>query len=286
MLNIGLIGSTKILEPHVRRIQKNPKIDIIGKASFGSTSQLDSFHFSIPEFNRIELIERADIIIMDDTSLMPFNLLCDIVKKSKHIFTTEYLKLSIDECTTLVKLTSESGSIVQIKNPYFFKPAVQWLNDNLITPTFVDISNFKADLNDDELISLLLMLLKITRNNPKKINAVSYQSKESNSRFNNVHLEFSNSSVVNINYGMLNTQQEFKIKAFSSGQFVFFNLRNNTYHNNDNILNLSGYSSTNEFDTFINTIINKTPAISGIEDYLTVLQTMQKIDKKINQLST
>ena len=286
MLNIGLIGSTKILEPHVRRIQKNPKIDIIGKASFGSTSQLDSFHYSIPEFNRIELIERADIILMDDTSLMPFNLLCDIVKKSKHIFTTEYLKLSIDECSALVKLTSESGSVVQIKNPYFFTPAVQWLNDNLITPTFVEISHFIADLNDDILISLLLMLLKITGNNPKKINAVSYQSKESNSKFNNVHLEFSNSSVVNINYGMLNTIQEFKVKAFSSGQFVFFNFRNNTYHKNDKILNLSGYSSTNEFDTFINTIINKTPAISGIEDYLTVLQTIQKIDKKINQLST
>lgn len=286
MLNIGLIGNTKILEPHVKRIQKNPKIDIIGKASFGTTPHLDSFHYSIPEFNRVELIERADIIIMDNTSLLPFNLLCDIVKKSKHIFTTEYLKLTADECTTLVKLANESGSVVQVNNPYFFTPAIQWMNNNLNTPTFLEITHFKADLNEDLLFPLLLMLLGITGISPKKIGAVSYQSKETKSKFNNVRLEFNNASVVNINFGNLDTLNEFKVKAYSPGQFVVLNFQNKTFQCNNKVLNLSGYSSTSEFDTFINTIINKTRTISSIEDYLIVLHAIQKIDKKINQLTT
>lgn len=286
MLNIGLIGNTKILEPHVKRIQKNPKIDIIGKASFGTTPHLDSFHYSIPEFNRVELIERADIIIMDNTSLLPFNLLCDIVKKSKHIFTTEYLKLTADECTTLVKLANESGSVVQVNNPYFFTPAIQWMNNNLITPTFLEITHFKADLNEDLLFPLLLMLLGITGISPKKIGAVSYQSKETKSKFNNVRLEFNNASVVNINFGNLDTLNEFKVKAYSPGQFVVLNFQNKTFQCNNKVLNLSGYSSTSEFDTFINTIINKTRTVSSIEDYLIVLHAIQKIDKKINQLTT
>ena len=66
MLNVGLIGNTEILEPFVKRLRENKNINIIGKASVGTSSQLNSFHFSIPEFNKVELIERADVIIMDN----------------------------------------------------------------------------------------------------------------------------------------------------------------------------------------------------------------------------
>ena len=65
MLNVGLIGNTEILEPYVTTIKKNAEINVIGKASIGTSAQLNSFHFSIPEFNRVELIERADVILMD-----------------------------------------------------------------------------------------------------------------------------------------------------------------------------------------------------------------------------
>ncbi len=221
MLNIGLIGNTKNLEPHVKRIQKNPKINIIGKSSVGINPQLHSFHFSIPEFNRIELIERADIILIDNSSLLPFKILCDIVKKSKHIFTTEYLKLTIEECTQLVKLTNESGSVVQVSNPFYFKPSVQWLNDNFSTPAYLDISYFSSEVNEDSLFQLLMMLLGITGISPKKIGAITFQSKQTDSNFHNVRLEFNDASVVNLNYGRLEPLNEFKIKAYSPGKFVY-----------------------------------------------------------------
>ena len=65
MLNVGLIGNTEILEPFVIRFKENKNINVIGKASVGATAQMNSFHFSIPEFNRVELNEREDVIIMD-----------------------------------------------------------------------------------------------------------------------------------------------------------------------------------------------------------------------------
>lgn len=285
MLNIGLIGNTKNLEPHVKRIQKNPKINIIGKSSVGINPQLNSFHFSIPEFNRIELIERADIIFVDNSSLLPFKMLCDIVKKSKHIFTTEYLKLSIEECAQLVKLTNESGSVVQVCNPYYFTPVVQWMNNNITTPAYIDISHFNSELNNDSLYPLLMILLGITGVSPKRISAITFHSKETDSSFQNVRLEFNDASVVNLNYGHFEPLNEFKIKAYSPGKFVTMNFNTKTYHSNNNPINLTPYASTNEFDTFISTIINKSHTVSGIEDYLNVLSTAQKINKKINQFT-
>ena len=99
MMNVGLIGKTAVLEPHALEIRKNTSVNIIGKSSVGSTTQLNSFHYSIPEFNRVELVERADIILMDNSTPMPFKLMRDIVKKSKHIFCTEHPVLTVDECT-------------------------------------------------------------------------------------------------------------------------------------------------------------------------------------------
>ena len=285
MLNIGLIGNTKNLEPLVKRVQKNPKINIIGKSSVGTNAQLNSFHFSIPEFNRIELIERADIILMDDSSLLPFKLLCDIVKKSKHIFATEYLKLTIDESTQLAKLTNESGSVVQISNPFYFTPAIQWLNKNVKTPVYLDISYFRQEINDYSIFQLLMMLLGVTGISPKKISAIAFQSKDTNSNFNNVRLEFNDASIVNLNYGSFESLNEFKIKAFTPLQFVTLNFNTKLFQSHNKPIDLAPYSTTNELDTFINTIINKTHTISSIEDYLIVQHAVQKISKKLNQFT-
>lgn len=287
MLNIGLIGKTEILEPHVKRIQKVKGLNIVGKTSVGTDDRLNSFHFSIPEINRIELIERADIIVTDNSSILPYKMLCDIVKKSKHIFTIEYLDLTIDECSQLNNLANESGSVIQVTNPNYFEPAIQWLNKHLIFPTYLDISYLTDDsINDSTLISLLLMLIGTTGISPKKIGAVTFKTKETESKFNNVRLEFGDASVVNINFGNLPPLNEFKIKSYSPGQFVTLNFTSKKFQSNNQPIDFSNFLALNEFDSFLQTIQNRSKQISNIEDYLIVLHAVQKINKKIAQFST
>ncbi len=103
MLQTGLIGNTEKLEPFVNSLRKNKSFDIIGKASSGTPGALHDFHYSIPEINRVELIERADVLLIDDSLSRPFPILSDMVKKSKHIFMVGYLNLTTDECAQLVK---------------------------------------------------------------------------------------------------------------------------------------------------------------------------------------
>ena len=285
MLGVGLIGKTEILEPHVKRIQKNPNVNIIGKASIGTEHVLNSFHYTIPELNKIELIERADVILTDNSSKLPYPLLCDVVKKSKHIFAVEHLNLTVDECTQLAKLANESGSVIQVTNPLYFSPAIQWLNQHLITPTYIDISCISAEKTDSTLISLLLMLLGTTGVCPKKTGAITFCSQQTGSNFNNVRLEFGDASVVNINYGNMHRLNEFKIKVYSSEQFVSFDFTNETYLNNNAPLTINKAYSVDELDYFVNTILKKHKPQSSIDDYLTVLHAVQAINKKISQLS-
>ncbi len=284
MLNVGLIGNTEILEPFVKRFRENKNINVIGKASIGTTDKMNSFHFSIPEFNRVELIERADVIIMDYSPLMPFKILAEIVKKSKHVFLVGYLNLTIDECTQIVKLANESGSVVQISNPYFFTPAVQWLNNNISSPVYIDILDF-TKINDQEnlLYPIILMLIELTGISPKKVGAVTFNSNPNKSDFTNVRLEFGDASVVNISYGSLESLEEFKIRVYSRNQFINMNFTRDTSICNNEAINLSAFKNINEFDYFIDTIQNKTRKKSCIEDYLIAINLVQKINKKITQ---
>lgn len=285
MLNVGLIGNTEILEPYVTNIKKNSKINVIGKASIGTSAQLNSFHFSIPEFNRVELIERADIILMDNSTPLPYKFMRDIIKKSKHIFCVDYPDLSVEECTELIKLINESRSVVQVSNPYFFSPAIQWMNANISTPAFIDYSNFERDAKSDKsLFPMLLMLLGSTGISPKKIGAVTFPG-DNNSAFSNVRLEYGDASVVNLNFGRLESLKQFKVRIYSDNQFATFNFTKNKFSCDNKPLNLDKYSEVNELSTFIDSIYGNTKKISTLEDYLIAMHVAQKINKKIAQFS-
>lgn len=285
MLNVGLIGNTGILEPFVVKIKKNASINIIGKASVGSSAELTGFHYSIPEFNRVELIERADVILMDNSTPMPFKFMRDIVKKSKHIFCVEYPDLTIEECTELNKLINESRSVVQVINPYFFSPAIQWVNKNIKTPAFIDYSNFEADVTKkNALYPMLLMLLGITGISPKKIGAVTFPG-YNNSKFTNVRLEFGDASVVNLNFGKLESLTNFKVRIYSDNQFATFNFSKEKFLSDNHPIEFTADHMINEVDVFIQSVEGKTKKISTLDDYLIAMHVAQKINKKIAQFS-
>nr|WP_319999272.1 hypothetical protein [uncultured Draconibacterium sp.] len=285
MLNVGLIGNTEILEPFVMEIKKNTQINIVGKASVGSSEELTGFHYSIPEFNRVELIERADLIIMDNSTPMAFKFMRDIVKKSKHIFCAEYPELTIEECTELNKLINESRSVVQVTNPYFFSPAIQWANKNIKTPAFIDYSNFEDDVTEKKsLYPMLLMLLKITGISPKKIGAVTFPG-YNNSKFTNVRLEFGDASVVNLNFGKLESLKNFKVRIYSDNQFATFNFSKEKFLSDNKAIEFDEECMISELDIFIQAIEGKIKKISTLDDYLIAMHVAQKINKKIAQFS-
>lgn len=283
MLNVGIIGNTEILEPFVKRLRENKNINVIGKSSVGTNAHLDSFHFSIPEYNKVELIERADVLLIDNASLMPYKLLSDIVRKSKHVFTAGYLNLTIDECSQIVKLANESGSVIQISNPYFFTPVMQWLSNNISSPVFLDITDFTESNQENLLYPIILMLLDITGISPKKVGAVTFNSSPNKSDFTNVRLEFGDASVVNISYGSLESLEEFKVRIYSKNNFISLNFTRGNFVWNNQPIDLSVYENINETDYFVETILNKARRKSTLEDYLIAMYLSQKINKKIAQ---
>ena len=285
MLNIGLIGEIELLEPYAKMIQDHSETHISGKSSVGTYSNPANFRFSIPEFNRVELIERSDVLVINKFSLLPFQMLRDIVKKSKHIFVADYPDISIEECRELTKLAGEAQAVVQVTNPFYFVPVIRWLNSSLKKPAFIDISYFKTDFSETEpLLPLLFMLKDITGTEPRKINAISFNQNAGEFKFSNTRLEFGDATTMNINFGKSNTE-EYKIRIWAAGQVYQFNMLTHNYKYNNSSPNLTRFRGIHEFDKFVESIIEKTATLSSLDDYLSVVQTIERVRSKLNQFS-
>ena len=287
MLNLGLIGDIHILEPFTTRAHEHPEVHITGKSSVGTHPLPGSFRLSAPEFNRIELIERSDVLMINRFSLLPFQMLCDMVKKTKHIFAASYPKLTVEECSQLAKLAQEAQTIIQITNPFYYFPAMQWLNKNIKKPVFINVNYFRNEMpGPDTLFQLLLMLKSVTSSIPKKTSAATFQNKPGNSIFNNFQLEYNDGTKVSVSYGKTDSPETFNIKTFASDQFGRFDFLNKEFFINKSPLDLSPLENENETDSFLNAIIQKKQSSTSLEDYLSVIQSVQAIQAKLDRYST
>lgn len=284
MLNLGLIGDIQQLEPFSKKAQELREIHITGKSSVGT--QPGNFRVSVPEFNRIELIERSDALLINRFSLLPFQMLCDMVKKSKHFFATSYPNLSADECSHLAKLATEAQTIIQIANPFYYFPAVQWLSSNIKQPSLIEVSCFKDEQQEtDLLLQLMLMLKDAAGLNPRKANVMSFHSTSADSRINRIYLEFGNGTVATINYGKMGQHNEFRIKTYADNQFTNFDLVRNHFTCNNSPIDLSALKKINETDDFLQSILQKKQKTTNIENYSSVIQIVQKISSRLNHFS-
>ncbi len=284
MLNLGLIGDIKLLEPFTQKAQKHPEVYITGKSSVGTQPKPGSFKLQAPEFNRIELIERSDALFINRFSLLPFNLLCDMVKKSKHFFAVGYPDLNPAELNQLAKLAQEAKTVIQVKNPFFYLPAVQWLVRNIKKPAFIDVQYFSTENPDKNiLLQLLLMFKDTTGTLPKKAGAMSFSSTPAESSFYNVQLDYGNGSVINLNFGKTNESNRFEVKLFSHNRFAALDLINENYLLNNLPISSTDLVDADETGAFINSILQKNKGATDIETYSVALQTVGMIQEKLDR---
>ncbi len=280
MINVGLIGQTANFEPFISTIREKKGLHIIGKSTTDSQNTSNSCYYSIAEINRMELIEMADILLLDNSIPGLSMIMQEINKKSKPVFCTQHPAISIEECAQLAKLSNESGAVIQVRNPCFYHPAIQWMNKNVKTPAFIEYSNFENETTDKSLYAMLLTLSGVTGNNPKKTGAVTFSGTKG-STFSNVNLEFNDRSVISMSYGTQELLNDFTIRIYAEEQFATLNFTQNTFICNNKTIDLKAYSTTNEFNHFLATIAHKTKATSCIEDYLTAMHLARRINQKL-----
>lgn len=285
MLNLGLIGNIQQMKSYINKAYELPEINISGISPVGKKRASEDFRLPVPEFSHLELIKRADALFVSRLSLLSFQIISDIIRDSKSVFVASYPGLSPEECSQLNKLALEAQTIIQVVNPFFYLPAVQWLNQNLKKPTYIDISFSKKEEGefDDLLLQLLLMLKEMTDGKPKKTNAIFFERKVENEIFRNINLEYSDGSIVNLNIKYPANQDEFTISTFARNQFTSFDLIRSSGTCNNSAVELHSSADKNEVSVFFDTVAGSKNNITNLDDYSAVKQVVNVITSRLDK---
>ncbi len=285
MVNLGLIGNIYQMKPYIEKAYELPEINVAGKSAAGTQSETEDYRLPVPEFSRIELIKSVDALFINRFSSLSFRMLSEIIRESKPFFATSYPNLSPEECAQLSKLAREAKTVIQVANPYFYLPPVQWFNQNIKKPAYIDLflSKKEEEKFEDLLIQLLLMLKEMTDSKPKKINAIFFEMKQENELFRNINLEYGDGSIVNLNIKYSANQEEFTIKTYARNQFAAFDMINAAGTCNNSVVNLDDSTEHNEVFAFFDAIGSSKTQTTNLDDYSAAIQTVKIILARIEK---
>ncbi len=277
MLNIGLIGKIDSLEQQVSELKNHEGVVIQGKSSVGTKDSPSEYSYSIPEYNRIELLERSDALILDDHTLLPYPLIKDAIKRNKHLFFADYPEFSNEQFRELIKLIEEAGTTIQIKNPFIYNHPIQWITKKLSSSSFIDVS-IHTEINDHfNLVEVILLLLKMGDLKLKKIRPLFFKNDEKQYRFNNIRFEFDNSSVINLSLLKSSADESFIIKVFNNEEIITANVLKSIVEVNSNPVSLKSHKFSNEYDSFFKSIRKKQAPDTSLNDFYMAKNALDEI---------
>jgi hypothetical protein len=283
MVNVGLIGKIDSIETMAEALRSFPDVHIAGKTSSGFLNRMEGMRYSIPELNRSDLIGKSDVLFFMKGAKLTAELLIAIIKQSKQVFTSDFFYPSPEEFIEIEKLLTESKSIFQVNNPYYYHPVIQWIGNNFPLPAYFDLY-YASDMRWEwEIIIQLLMLpIGFLGANPSKFRHTSLMGSDQIHGFTNIRLEFGDTSVFNFNMNFQNLQPEFTLKAYSASRTIFCNLLTGSIEHDRKTVQQEKSKQHPELVDFFNSISGTTVVKTGINEYASVMKIFREISRKNN----
>lgn len=200
MLKVGLIGNAGTMKSHVRSLKNVKGVQIIGKSSVGLMDQAENRDLSFPEYTRNDLIDAAEVLVVDNSSLLLPDLLKTAIKNNKHLYIADLPVLAPEQCADLIKLADEARTVVRVRNPLLHEPLTNWTANHWQEPAYLSIFESHPELPDkkDFLLQLLFFTFSLFRSAPQKIRASGIHQSGTPFIFVNLRLDYSTYSTVNI----------------------------------------------------------------------------------------
>jgi hypothetical protein len=221
MLKIGIVGNINAMV-HLLQLLKNIRgIQVIGKSSVGMMDQADGKSVSIPEYNRHELFDIADILFIDNSQILQFEILKTAVKNNKHLYFNDLPDLSPDSCQELLKLSEEARTAVYIRNTLMSEPLPYWISKNFQEPACLGFFESIPTLADRKnfLLKYLLYAQMLFGNAPQKTRASGIHHSGTEFTYINLRFDYSSSSSLTLEF-LLHSRVTRSLKIAMPGRFL------------------------------------------------------------------
>jgi hypothetical protein len=221
MIKIGLIGNLGSIVTHIGQLKSIKDIQLVGKSSVGMMEEPQGKYLSLPEYNRKELVETADFLIVENPGLLLPDLLKVAIKMNKHLYITGFPEISPEQCFELLKLADEARTMVHIHNYPGSESFTGWLNDNWKEPAYLSVFESLPALPEKltYLSKFLLFALSLFKSQPQKIRVSGIHQPDTDYYFINVRLDFPSYSTFNLEM-LIQPNESHHIKIAIPGKFL------------------------------------------------------------------
>jgi hypothetical protein len=221
MIKIGLIGNLGSIVTHIGQLKNIKNIQLLGKSSVGMMEEPQGKYLTLPEFNRTELVETSDFLIVENSNLLLPDLIKVAIKSNKHLYITDYPLISPEQCMELVKLADEAKTMVHICNYPGSESFTNWLKENWKEPAYLNLFETLPTLPDKltYLTKYLLFALSLFKSAPQKIRVSGIHQPDSDYYFINVRLDFPSYSTFNLEM-LIQPNSSRNIKIAIPGKFL------------------------------------------------------------------
>ncbi|MBP6459330.1 MAG: hypothetical protein KA264_04460 [Crocinitomicaceae bacterium] len=212
-----------------------------------------------------------------------FNIICTLIKKRIPIFLFDFYNLPLDKAKTLLDLSEEAASYVQVKssNRFIFKEINYW--SFIENPQLISITrSFDINQNDDiiEIIYLEIEnIIAILKSKPRKISPIQILEKTEDIQTIDFRIEFDNGAILKMTISSVLPEKTHTLEFIKWNNYQKIDLINCTYTSNKEIekfIKTEDPKSSEVLHFCSNLLYNKLPEVN-IEDGLITIELIDKI---------
>jgi len=305
MLKIGVLATQNLKKELIAVLNKVDHIQLAGvyHPEGRPLSTDHSENTKLPVFNSFDsFCENVDAIYISEPKTEQFDLLIQLLKKSKHLFFERAITFSSQQSSMLLETASEAGVKIQIGHLKQFNPAFVAIKSLLNQPELIIAQSLTAatDKNREEVIDLLIddivIALLTVDAEVKRVHATGVSVISHTPDVIQAKIEFINGTVVNLTGSRVSTNKSHQTEFYGKNSYLKVDfiqklatrLIPNTKSSNftyqlEEISTKPTNALGQELNNFYNSIVhNSEPEVSVYTSFKAIQIARQILDKTVN----
>jgi predicted dehydrogenase len=289
-LKVGVFGVGSLGQHHARIYSGLESAELVGVFDLDHerASEIAKSNHTTPYTDMKKLaaeVEAASVVVPTDKHL---EVASHLMERGIHLLVEKPIASDTAEAEQMVKLAKDSGVILQVGHVERFNPVMQFLEDNLAHPRFIEairLAPFPPPRQDnlprgtevsvvlDLMIHDLEIILHLVQSPVKDIRAVGVPVLSTTEDIANVRLNFHNGCVANITASRVSQERMRKIRVFQEDTYVsldYMNQSGQLCRKTETGIEVAevpiskGEPLANELRSFVQCVLNrKDPVVTG-----------------------
>lgn len=242
-VRVGVFGVGSLGQHHARIYSQIPKAELIGVYDVDQKRAAEiATQYHANAFESVETlasnIEAASVAVPTDRHCELAQVLMD---HGLHLLVEKPIAASTNEAQTMVSLADQKKLILQVGHVERFNPVMQFLEDNLAKPRFIEAVRLapyppprdgslprgtEVSVVLDLMIHDLDIILHLVRSPVREIHAVGVPVLSPSEDIANVRLIFENGCVANVTASRISQEKMRKIRVFQEDTYVSLDYMN------------------------------------------------------------